>query len=224
MSVDSHVSLAVAFDVPEGQDTSPFKSKFYANSKAGTNELLYYGFATLGNRVLCREGYTNAAGFLAHVREVKDELEGIIKQVGKERVKVQIRICQNRVLHVSTNVFCQILCLGPKSELEKIKPRMDDRLFIKYSELDSGALMLNPLPSGCADTHITIMPKFIVPDGRMDEFIAGFKKFYTATKNGSGASGMYYYGFSVVGDSVYVREGYKVNNSFWTICIKHDEF
>ena len=88
---------------------------------------------------------------------------------------------------------------------------MDDRLFIKYSELDSGALMLNPLPSGCADTHITIMPKFIVPDGRMDEFIAGFKKFYTATKNGSGASGMYHYGFSVDGDIVYVREGYKVD-------------
>ena len=88
---------------------------------------------------------------------------------------------------------------------------MDDRLFIKYSELDSGSMMLNPLPHGCQDTHITIMPKFIVPDGRMDEFIAGFKKFYTATKNGSGASGMYYYGFSVVGDSVYVREGYKVD-------------
>ena len=54
--------------------------------------MLYYGFATLGNKVLCREGYTNASGFLAHVREVKDELEGIIKQVGKERVKVQIRL------------------------------------------------------------------------------------------------------------------------------------
>ena len=32
MSEDSHVSLAVAFDVPECHDTSPFKNKFYANS------------------------------------------------------------------------------------------------------------------------------------------------------------------------------------------------
>ena len=37
---------------------------------------------------LHREGYRSAAGFLAHVKEVKDDLEAIIKQVGKERVKV----------------------------------------------------------------------------------------------------------------------------------------
>ena len=37
---------------------------------------------------LLREGYRSAAGFLAHVKEVKDDLEAIIKQVGKERVKV----------------------------------------------------------------------------------------------------------------------------------------
>ena len=37
---------------------------------------------------LLREGYRSAAGFLAHVKEVKDDLEAIIKQVGRERVKV----------------------------------------------------------------------------------------------------------------------------------------
>ena len=99
---------------------------------------------------------------------------------------------------------------------------MDGRLTIKYLELDSGALMLNPLPSGCADTHITILPEFVVPDGRMDEFKAGFEKFYNATKNGSGASGMYYYGFSIVGDSVYCREGYKVWDEICATYIKHD--
>jgi len=189
MSKDSHIGLAVLFDVPEGQDASPYKAKFYAKSKAGTKECLYYGFGTLGNKVICREGYKSTAGFLAHVNEVKDELEGLIKQVGKERVK--------------------ILCSAPKADLENIKPHMDGRLTVKYLELDSGALMLNPLPSGCQDTHITILPEFTVPEGRMDEFKAGFEKFYNATKNGSGASGMYYYGFSVVGDSVYCREGYK---------------
>merc|ERR1712029_384842 len=130
MAKDSHISLAVVFDVPEGQDASPYKAKFYAKSKAGTKECLYYGFGTLGNKVMCREGYKSAAGFLAHVNEIKDELEGLIKQVGKERVK--------------------ILCSGTKGDLENIKSHMDGRLTIKYLELDSGALMLNPLPSGCA--------------------------------------------------------------------------
>merc|ERR1712012_303597 len=167
MAKDSHISLAVVFDVPEGQDASPYKAKFCAKSKAGTKECLYYGFGTLGNKVMCREGYKSAAGFLAHVNEIKDELEGLIKQVGKERVK--------------------ILCSGTKGDLENIKSHMDGRLTIKYLELDSGALMLNPLPSGCADTHITILPEFVVPDGRMDEFKAGFEKFYNATKNGSEA-------------------------------------
>ena len=37
---------------------------------------------------MCREGYKSAAGFLAHVKDVKDELETIIKTVGKENVKV----------------------------------------------------------------------------------------------------------------------------------------
>ena len=97
MSKDSHIGLAVLFDVPDGQDTSPFKTKFYANSKAGTKECLYYGFASLGNRVLCREGYSSAAGFLEHVSQVKDELEGIIKQVGRERVKVDRK--QNFWIH-----------------------------------------------------------------------------------------------------------------------------
>ena len=100
--------------------------------------------------------------------------------------------------------------MGPKSDLEAIKPHMDGRLPIKFVDLDSGALLLNPLPTGCQDTHITILPEFKIPEGRMEEFIAGFEKFYTATKTGAGAAGMLYYGFAVVGDSVYCREGYKV--------------
>ena len=86
---DSHIALAVLFDVPEGQDASSHKAKFYAKSRGGTKELLYYGFGSNGNKVVCREGYKTAAGFLAHVGEVKDDLEALIKQVGKERVMVR---------------------------------------------------------------------------------------------------------------------------------------
>merc|ERR1711915_856923 len=45
-------------------------------------------------------------------------------------------------------------------------------------------------------------------DGRLQEFLNGFEKFYNASKNGAGAAGMLYYGFAVSGNSVFCREGY----------------
>ena len=104
----------------------------------------------------------------------------------------------------------QILCCGPKLELEKIKPNMDESLAINYLELDSEALLLNPLPSGCPDTHISLIPEFTIPDGRMQEFMEDFQKFVNATKNGEGAPGMFYYGLAVDGNTAYCREGFKV--------------
>jgi len=186
---DTHLAVAVIFDVPDGEDYKSYIPKFYAKAKAGTKDLIYYGIATCGSKVLAREGFKNGEAMLAHTADVKDDLEALIKKIGKERVK--------------------ILCSGPASELEKVKPKMDGRLPIKFIELDSGALLLNPFPKGCQDTHVTILPEFIVPAGKMDEFKAGFPKFYTATKNGPGATGGYYYGFGISGDSVYAREGFK---------------
>merc|ERR1712013_694138 len=153
---DTHLALAVIFDVPEGQDAKSFFPKFYAKVKTGTKDCIYYGFATCGNKVLCREGYKGAAGLMAHMGEVKEDLEKMIKQIGKERVK--------------------ILMSGPASELDKVKPA-----------------------------------------GKVDEFKAGFSKFYAATKNGPGAAGCLYYGFGFAGDSMYCREGYKSAED----CAKH---
>merc|ERR1712002_323616 len=121
---DTHLALAVVFDVPEGQDFKSYFPKFYATVKGGTKDCLYYGFATCGSKVLCREGYKGAPGLLAHMGEVKGEL---------------------------------------------------------------------------------------------DEFKAGFSKFYAATKNGPGAAGCLYYGFGFAGDSMYCREGYKTAED----CAKH---
>ena len=87
---------------------------------------------------------------------------------------------------------------------------MDESLAISYLELDSEALLLNPLPSGCPDTHISLIPEFTIPDGRMKEFMEDFQKFVNATKNGEGASGMFYYGLAVDGNTAYCREGFKV--------------
>merc|ERR1712042_336063 len=117
---DTHLALAVVFDVPEGQDFKSYFPKFYATVK-----------------------------------------EGMIKRLGKERVK--------------------IIMSGPPAELEKVKPHMDSRLTVKYVELDSGALQLNAFPKGCQDTHITILPEFVIPAGKLDGFKAGFSKFYAAT-------------------------------------------
>merc|ERR1711862_550009 len=108
---DTHIALAVIFDVPEGQEFKSFFPKFYAKVKTGTKDCIYYGFATCGNKVLCREGYKGAAGLMAHMGEVKEDLEKMIKQIGKERVK--------------------ILMSGPASELDKVKPHMDGRLTVK---------------------------------------------------------------------------------------------
>ena len=38
------------------------------------------------------------------------------------------------------------------------------------------------LCQGCKDDHITILVEFSVPAGKMDEFKAGFSKFYGAVK------------------------------------------
>merc|ERR1719317_134010 len=111
----------------------------------------------------------------------------------------------------------KLLMSGPASELDKVKPHMDGRLTVKYVELDSGALHLNAFPKGCQDTHITILPEFVIPAGKVDEFKAGFSKFYAATKNGPGAAGCLYYGFGFAGDSMYCREGYKSAED----CAKH---
>eukprot|EP00092_Neocalanus_flemingeri_P080495 GFUD01100416.1.p1 GENE.GFUD01100416.1~~GFUD01100416.1.p1 ORF type:complete len:233 (-),score=59.01 GFUD01100416.1:6-704(-) len=190
--MDTHLSVAIICDVPAGEDYKSYFPKFYSKVKAGTKDCLYYGFATCGNNVLCREGYKNGAALLAHFTDVRDDLEAMIKKIGKERV--------------------MILCSGPASELEKVKNHIDGYLPIKFAELDSGALILNAFPKESEDTHVTIIHKFSVPavNSKMEKFKFLFPKFYAATKSGHGAAGALYYGFVVSDDSIYCRGGYKV--------------
>ena len=62
-------------------------------------------------------------------------------------------------------------------------------------------------PEPTADTHVTIVPYFTVPEGKMDEFKRGFAAFYEGAK--AGTDECLYYGFCVCGDKVFCREGYK---------------
>merc|ERR1712037_700522 len=64
----------------------------------------YYGFATCGNKLLCREGYKDAVAMLTHSKEVAGDLEALIKKIGKDKVK--------------------ILCSGPQDQLDIIKSKM----------------------------------------------------------------------------------------------------
>jgi len=184
---DNHVSMAVVFDVPEGKE---FKSKFgelYNLVKGGTADCLYYGFATLGNKVICREGYTDGKAVLQHMKEVKSTLEGILAEVGKDKMK--------------------ILCMGTQADLDLLSPHLSS-YGARMINLDSGAFWESGRPQG-ADTHVTVLPEFIVPEDRFKDFVDGFPKFYAATKAGAGAAGMLYYGFGTEGTSVFCREGYK---------------
>jgi len=185
---EKHMSMAVVFEVPEGQELRAKLDEMYKIVKAGTPECLYYGFATVGNKVLCREAYSSAAGAMAHGKEVKELFQGVVGQIGADKIK--------------------ILCMATEEDLEVFRPHLEP-FGAKLITLDGGSLAPQPMPKDCQDTHITLLVEFTVPDGRMDEFKAGFPKFYDATKNGAGAEGCYYYSFGIIGNTVYCREGYK---------------
>ena len=177
---DTHVSLTVTFPVPEGQTPQDYAAKFYAGAKVA-NKSIYYGFATNGNTLMCREGFQNAEDFFTYMKEIVS--------------------CQ-------PGVGVNIIVSGPKEELDKIRPKMTAKIQaeITFAELDGDNMLLGSLPQSTPDTHVTILPEFTVPQGKMEEFKAGFKKFYTATKNGT--KECLYYGFAEAGDKVWCREGY----------------
>ena len=182
ISKDTHVSLNVIFTIPEGKTAEDYTDKFYAASKAA-NKSIYYGFATNGNKLLCRQGYQNAEDFFAYIKlVVSGQLSDGLQDV-------------------------TILISGPRQELDKIRPKVD-RLpaRITFAELDGDNMVVRSLPESSPDTHVTILPEFTVPQGRMEEFNAVKEKFYSAAKNGT--KKCLYYGFAMAGDKVWCREGY----------------
>jgi len=113
---DTHVTIFPIFTVHEGK-MDAFQatfSKFYAATKQGTDECLYYGFATSGNQVFCREGYASAAGALAHMKDVGEPLK---EAMAMADVKPSV--------------------MGPAAELEKLKGTMDPAGW-DYYVLDEG--------------------------------------------------------------------------------------
>ena len=121
---------------------------------------------------------------LAHLGDVKAELDAAVAIVGPSGLDLS--------------------AMGPPAELEKLKEAMGP-LGTKFWELDDGSLFRAGLSE--QDTHVTIVPYFTVPEGKMEEFKAGFPKFYEGTKKGTDES--IYYGFCAHENKVFCREGYK---------------
>ena len=74
---------------------------FYADTRAGTDKCLYYGFATSGNHVFCREGYADAEGALQHAADVDAPLGAALDIVGEGGLDLGV--------------------MGPAAELEKLR-------------------------------------------------------------------------------------------------------
>merc|ERR1719272_1599795 len=98
--IDTHVTIVPYFTVPE-EKLVEFKKKFgdfYKGTRAGTKSCLYYGFHTNGNKVFCREGYQDADGVLAHLKDVEAPLA-----------------------YAAGAASLDLSIMGPAAELEKLK-------------------------------------------------------------------------------------------------------
>ena len=175
--------------VPEGkmQESKARFPTIYNLTKNGTitaGKCLFYGFATHENTVFCRESYKNAQALFDHVGEIN------LQPGAMDGMKVKF--------------------VGPAGELDKLKAKFGaDKA--EFFELDEGSMFFAQTDKAVMpDKHVSIMPFFTVPDGKMAEFKKHFGTFYECTKNGTGLGSKQclYYGFAINGNTVYCREGY----------------
>lgn len=186
-SDDAHVTLVPIFTVADGKmdDFKANLEKVYECTKAGTDENLYYGTAVEGNKVFFRQGYKSAAGVLAHMGDVHEAFGALLGLIVEGGLDLSV--------------------MGPAAELEKLKEPMAPE-GAKFWELDAGAMWKGGCASG-PDAHVTIVPYFTVPEGKMDEMKALFSKFYEGTK--AGTDECLYYAIAIEGSTVFFRQGYK---------------
>eukprot|EP00971_Amphidinium_carterae_P272692 5411965-Amphidinium_carterae.1 len=158
---DTQVTIVPYFTVPDGK-MEEFKAGFkgcYSDSRAGTKDLLYYGFAVCGNQVVCRESYRSAEAAMQHIKDVSDSLGKLLEVTGKSGLELSV--------------------MGKAEELEKLKEAFAP-LGATFWELAPGSLAFpDRMPKGCLDTHVTLVPRFTVPEGKLEEFKSGFESFYT---------------------------------------------
>jgi len=181
---DTMVTIVPYFKVPADK-MDDFKAAMAGCSaavKTGTPDCLFYGFTICGDEVHCREAYKSGEAAVQHIKDVGEPL-------GKMAPFLQ-----------------NIAVMGPAAELAKTKEAFDP-IGATYWETDSGSIAWpSRMPKACPDTHVTIVPYWKVPDGKMEEFKASFEAFYSGVAGGT--SDCLYYGFCCTGNKALCREGY----------------
>jgi len=109
------LTIQPTFTVKDWEAAKPIMEEFVERTKTETG-CLYYGWSRCGDKLFCREAYSDAAGVLAH-------LDNVGPLVGK--------------LLESAATLDQIELHGPAAELDKCKANMD-AFGTTYWEIDSG--------------------------------------------------------------------------------------
>jgi quinol monooxygenase YgiN len=88
---DRCVTIQPYFTVKEGamDDVRPYLEKLVELTRA-EEACLYYGFSICENRIHCREGYTDAAGALAHLENVGPTLQKLLGSGTAELTELQV--------------------------------------------------------------------------------------------------------------------------------------
>merc|ERR1719483_289954 len=186
-AIDSHVSVYITFPVPDHVDFKSSIPKFYEITKKTTSDLIYYGYAECGNNLMVQEGYRNAEAYLEHFGEVNKEFDALIEKVGKDKF--------------------QFLALGPKNQLELLKPRLSP-LGCRFIVMEEDAMQLSPFPTSTPDKHFTFIAELDIAEEKLVEARAGLPAIKEATKNGEAAKFCYFYGFGEDNGQIIAREGY----------------
>merc|ERR1712070_987080 len=100
------------FTIKDWALAEPIMAEFVERTKTETG-CVYYGWTRCGDKLFCREAYTDAAAVLAHVGP-----------------------CVGKMLE-SAATLDQIELHGPSTELDKCKEKMDG-FGTTYWEIDSG--------------------------------------------------------------------------------------
>ena len=104
---DKCVTIHPYFEVKEGEldNVRSYLEKFVELTKS-EKDCLYYGFSLCGNKLHCREGYTDAGGALAHLDNVGALLQELLGSGMVEITDLQIH--------------------GPEEELAKLREPLKD--------------------------------------------------------------------------------------------------
>lgn len=191
-SVDNVVSLHPYFKINYGEipNWKANTKTFYEQTKTEA-KMKYYGFAfcvTEGflehERAICREGYSDGAGLLAHL----DNVGGTF----------------GKALELSS--LSVLECHAPASEMALLKANpVLKQCNTQFFTLDGKGIRMQ---SGPFEKGVSLCPYFKIKPGKLDAWKQNAETFYAKTKT---EKGMLSYGFSYIDADLraYCRETYK---------------